>query len=103
MPKLKTPLQQTNHHKVGASQWRKWPDIAQRVFNATYEELLANQHLLLHPKADPSRDEYWKTTAWNAAWIAADNVVVALKDIEAGVGYAQVKPKRRAAGAKGSL
>lgn len=91
MPSLKKPLQQPNTFKVGKSQWKKWSDIAQRVFNETYEVMLANQSLFLHPKADPARVEYWTTTAWNAAWTAADAVMRGLDKIIEGKGYARAK------------
>lgn len=86
MPKK---LQQTNHYEVSKRQWNKWPDICQRVFNQTYELMLYNPALFLHPGQDAPRDEYWTTTAWNAAWTAADATLKALKDIEAGIGYAR--------------
>lgn len=83
------PLQQHNTHKVSARKWRNWPDICQRVFNETYECMLPNQSLFLHPKTAPVPDAQWSTTAWNAAWIAADACQKALKDITKGVGYAK--------------
>lgn len=88
MPKLKQPLQQTNHNGVPRSQWKKWPDIAQRVFNDTYEVMTENQRLFVHPKAAAIDIDHWSTTAWNAAWTAADAVVAALKAITKGEGYA---------------
>jgi hypothetical protein len=81
------PLQQENTHKVPARQWRKWPDICQRVFNETYAVMINNQDLFLHPKGQMAPEQQWKTTAWNAAWIAAEACKNALKDIEAAVGY----------------
>lgn len=89
MKKLKQPLQQDNYNKVNKSQWKKWPDIAQRVFNSVYDVMTTNQGLFLHPGTDPVRDEYWTTTAHNAAWEAADGVVKALDDITAQRGYAK--------------
>lgn len=85
------PLQQVNHHKVPARKWRNWPDICQRIFNNTYEQMVLNQPLFLHPKAAASRPEHWTTVAWNAAWTAADAAQQALKDISKGVGYAKAK------------
>lgn len=89
MAKLLQPLQQVNQYKVNKRQWKKWPDLAQRVFNQTYGVMIANQGLFLHPGTDPVRDEYWSTTAHNAAWEAADAVVKALDDIVAKRGYAR--------------
>jgi len=87
-PKVKLPLQQVNLYKVSASQWKKWPDIAQRVFNETYGVMLENQRLFFHPKAPALEVNFWKTTAWNAAWTAADAVVTALDGIVNQEGYA---------------
>lgn len=89
MPSLLYPLQQRNKFGIHPRQWKKWPDIAQRVFNRTYELMLNNQRIFLHPGTDEVRMEYWKTTAHNAAWEAADAVVTALNDIAAGRGYAR--------------
>lgn len=70
-----------NIHKVPKKQWRKWDIVGRRVFNMTYELMLENPNLFRHPK-DPSVSARWaKTTAWNAAWIAADHVKEALTEI----------------------
>lgn len=81
------PLQQANTNKVPARKWRSWPDICQRVFNETYETLLHNQTLFLHPKTPWLFQEHWQTTAWNASWVAADACQHALKGIVKGKGY----------------
>lgn len=81
------PLQQPNRHNVPKRKWRNWPDICQRVFNDTYHSMLPNQDLFLHPKATPHDPAHWTTTAWNAAWIAADACQTALKAISKGEGY----------------
>jgi len=60
-----------NVHKVPAKQWRRWGDRARRVFNAVYSSM-SDQQLFAHPKAEKIRPAFWKTTRWNAAWIAAD-------------------------------
>lgn len=88
-PGLLHPLQQVNKHKVPARKWKNWPDICQRVFNTTYDGMMIDQRLFLHPKAVPHTSEHWDTTAWNAAWTAADACQKALKDIVAGRGYAK--------------
>lgn len=94
MPSLIYPLQQPNKYKVAAKQWAKWPDIAQRVFNETYKSMLHSQWLFLHPNVGQCIPEHWKTTAHNAAWVAADATVAALAGIVAGKGYAR-KPKKK--------
>ncbi|MGH8897512.1 MAG: hypothetical protein ACRDZ4_10910 [Egibacteraceae bacterium] len=36
--------------------------------------MLENPSLMRHPKQPPPKPSYWKTTAWNSAWVAADAV-----------------------------
>lgn len=91
MPSYLMPLQQRNKFKIHPKQWAKWPDLAQRVFNDTYEHMLKNQGMYLHPGCDPVRAAYWHTTVHNAAWIAADAAKQALDNIAAGRGYARKK------------
>lgn len=88
VPSLLLPLQQANTHAVPARQWKKWCDLAQRVFNETYAVMLVNQDILIHPQAKKTPDDWWSTTAWNSAWLAADAAQKAIVDISRGVGYA---------------
>ena len=74
----------TNIHKVPNKQWKKWPDIAQRVFNEVYESMEMNPALFTHPKTGKIAKNQWGTVAWNSAWIAADACVNALNAIAAG-------------------
>ena len=63
----------TNRYRVPKKQWKKWSEQARRVFNEVYYTMRNNkQTLFLHPKATPVPKAQWNTTAWNAAWIAAD-------------------------------
>ncbi len=87
---LKKPLQQENIHRVAAKKWKNWPDVCQRVFNQVFELMNDNQRIYQHPKAVPQPNEQWRTTAWNAAWEAADACQQALKDIIKQRGYAKV-------------
>lgn len=64
-----------NTHKVPMRHWRKWTPQARKVFNETYDTMLNNQGLFQHPKTAAVPQAQWKTTAWNAAWTAADAVV----------------------------
>lgn len=84
-------LQQENLNKVPKKQWKKWPDLAQRVFNEVFEGLYLNQEMMLHPKSAMVSEKRWKTTAWNAAWTAADAATTALYDIANGHGYAKAE------------
>jgi hypothetical protein len=61
-----------NLYKVPQAQWRKWRDAEKQLFNDVYSDMMENKNQFFHPKQKPPIDEYWGTTAWNAAWIAAD-------------------------------
>jgi hypothetical protein len=60
-----------NKHKVPAKQWKRWSDRARAIFNEVFATMV-EQGIFLHPKATPAAREHWKTTRWNAAWVAAD-------------------------------
>lgn len=60
-----------NIHFAPKHQWKKWNDSEKRLFNTLYGVML-DQNVFKHPLAATQCDEYWKTTAWNAAWMAAD-------------------------------
>jgi len=61
-----------NAHSVPKKQWKKWTMIGKNVFNKTYEYMMENPDHFKHPNADLVPTEFFKITAWNAAWIAAD-------------------------------
>lgn len=61
-----------NIHRVPGDQWRKWGSVARYVFNSTYEKMRERQAYFLHPQQLPASPKHWLTTAWNAAWEAAD-------------------------------
>lgn len=63
-----------NKFAVPADVWDSWSEAAQQVFNRLYWYMLQNQTLFKHPKSPVLEHEQWKTTAWNAAWIAANAV-----------------------------
>lgn len=73
-------LREGNDHAVPKKQWRKWGKIARQTFNGLYAEMMLCQRLFVHPKAVPVSDIDWKTTCWNAAWIAASTVDNAVED-----------------------
>lgn len=68
---IKTTSSTNNLYRVPAKQWNRWSAVARRVFNETYSAMVGDQDMFLHPKAQPLPETQWKTTAWNAAWIAA--------------------------------
>jgi hypothetical protein len=63
-----------NIYKVPKSAWKKWSDPAKETFNDVYEMLIHNQHLFIHPKTPLITQDFWKTTAWNVAWVATEQV-----------------------------
>lgn len=74
----------SNAYKVPVKQWRKWSELARRVFNLHFYELKENQRVLTHPKTQPISQREWRTQAWNAAWLAADSVMYALRAMSEG-------------------
>jgi hypothetical protein len=70
-----------NIYKVPKKAWNKWTTVQQLTFNNVYAAAIDDQELFIHPKADPCRQEYWDTTAWNMAWIAACAVQEALEEM----------------------
>ena len=74
LPQPAYPFKPRNRYKVPVKQWAKWPDVARAVFNSTHEQMIDSQRAFKHPKQEPMPRAHWKTLAWNAAWIAADNV-----------------------------
>lgn len=63
-----------NKHGIAKNQWKKWDEDSRDLFNKVFQYLNNNQELFLHPKTRPVPEKEWKTTAWNAAWIAADTL-----------------------------
>jgi len=61
-----------NVHKVHTNKWRRWTPAARCVFNTLYSTMKDNQWVFLHPKQEALTAQKWRTVAWNAAWIAAD-------------------------------
>lgn len=67
-------MYKTNKNKVPKKQWNSWSKAARVVFNRVYEFCSRHPELMHHPKQQLPKPAHWKTTAWNAAWIAADAV-----------------------------
>lgn len=63
-----------NIFKVPKSQWKKWSPLSRAVFNDVYCAMYEAQWMFLHPDAKINIHEHWTTTAWNAAWTAAQAV-----------------------------
>lgn len=61
-----------NTYKVPKKQWNRWSKQARTVFNTLYNAMTADPQLFWHPMAEKITPKLWKTTAWNASWIAAD-------------------------------
>lgn len=63
-----------NKHFVSKRQWKKWNEQEQYLFNSVYDQMTTMPHLFHHPDICIPKPKYWATTAWNAAWIAADDL-----------------------------
>lgn len=63
-----------NKFKVPKKKWNKWGKAARAMFNTMYYTMTHNKNLFEHPDAPEIEKAHWNTTAWNAAWIAADEV-----------------------------
>lgn len=61
-----------NVYHVPAGTWEEWTVDAREIFNYLYSLMRANQNLFLHPKGVRNSRSCWNTTAWNAAYEAAD-------------------------------
>lgn len=73
-----------NVYRVEPRKWRKWSVVAQGVFNRTFAHMRENPDLYRHPKDPPQSKKWATTTAWNAAWIAADHTDDTLREIANG-------------------
>ena len=64
-----------NKFKVPKKMWGSWTLVAKHTFNKLYEDMIKSPDLYHHPKAILAQQvpekEIWKTTAWNAAFMAA--------------------------------
>jgi hypothetical protein len=67
-------MKNRNKYEVPMKKWRKWSERARFVFNEVYGSMKDNAWAFQHPSvaADAPKAAHWKTTAWNASWIAAD-------------------------------
>lgn len=67
----RTELETRNRYGVVARQWKRWSRSRRAVFNATFAMLRDNESLVKHPHDVLVPKGWWRTTCWNAAWIAA--------------------------------
>jgi hypothetical protein len=72
----RTPIK-GNPYAVPARAWRRWSEAGQRAFNEMMGTML-RQDIVKHPMAATVHPEHWYTTAYNAAFLAADAVDAAL-------------------------
>ena len=64
-----------NYYKVPKKMWNRWNEAERNIFTTVYEVMLDSQDVYSHPKAAVQQQEYWTTTCWNAAWVAADTAM----------------------------
>jgi hypothetical protein len=74
-----------NLFKVNKRRWNKLSELARHVFNNLYKQMVDSPWAFQPRRAMIKNSEKagWKVTAWNSAWIAADEVMAGLKIIEA--------------------
>ena len=59
---------------VQKRQWKKWDEVERFTFNSLFDQMMSSTYLFIHPEDEMPHPYHWKTTAWNAAWMAADNL-----------------------------
>ena len=71
---MATDTHVVNRFGVPKKIWNKWTLVGRHVFNKTYEYMIKSPDHFRHPKDQVVEvvQEHWKTTAWNASWMAAD-------------------------------
>lgn len=67
-----------NKFRVPKKTWGSWTLVARHTFNKLYEHMTEVPDTYVHPNTIllglMPEDRLWKTTAWNAAWMAASIV-----------------------------
>lgn len=66
-----------NEYAVSKRQWKKWDEQERYLFNSIYTQMMSRPDLFMHPETMKLLHHplmTWETTAWNAAWIAADDL-----------------------------
>ena len=71
---IKSTRSRQNIYNVPVKAWKKWTPLGRQAFNEVYSAMANNRDLFLHPHQEKISRRFWKTTSWNAAWIAADSV-----------------------------
>lgn len=61
-----------NKYKVSKKQWKKWDTNQKRMFNNLFWSMIEDDQLYKHPEALAIPNKHWTTTAWNAAFMAAE-------------------------------
>lgn len=70
---MRSDSRAVNKFRVPKKAWGYWTLVARHVFNKTYQTMIESPDVFRHPEDQKTEivPEYWKTTAWNAAWMAA--------------------------------
>lgn len=73
MPRGNSDSRAPNKFKVPVKAWNSWTLVARHVFNKTFETMQKSPDLFRHPEdaLTEINPVYWRTIAWNSAWIAA--------------------------------
>jgi hypothetical protein len=75
-----------NSYLVPKKQWEKWKvgeELPRRVFNDVYDQMSRSPEMYVHSDLREQKipAEHAHVSAWNSAWIAADSVRDAYKEI----------------------
>lgn len=70
LPKKDMGRPVSNKYKVSKKQWAKWSRAGQRIFNAVYERMKDQRHIIA-PDLIPLPKTQWQVIRWNAAFLAA--------------------------------
>lgn len=70
-----------NIYKVPVKAWRKWCVTARATFNSTYDYM--REGVLFPELFNQLSNNTKRVVAWNAAWLAADNMNHVIRSIAA--------------------
>lgn len=73
-PKSTVGRETSNVYRVDAKTWGRWGQVARGQFNQLYGLMAGNMSFFVHPKFPMKFVSrfIWKTTAYNAAYMAAE-------------------------------
>lgn len=61
-----------NYYSVNKKQWKKWNDTERQCFIDLYESMIESPWIYIPVEERDTPPAFYETTAWNAAWMAAE-------------------------------